>query len=122
MLCHGPSRVGRGRALLGLTPPQPLLALGTPGFLQEAPVDESEASDWIACIVNLRYLKTKLSRLNLTKADREIAELKAQFRKEDLALVKEGRSGEIALRNRRLMGLADGARTRLVGFGGVRFE
>ncbi len=72
--------------------------------------------------MNLRYLKTKLSRLNLTKADREIAELKAQFRQEDLALVKEGRSGEIALRNRRLMGLADGARTRLVGFGGVRFE
>ncbi len=72
--------------------------------------------------MNLRYLKTKLSRLNLTKADRDIAELKAQFRQEDLALVKEGRSGEIAVRNRRLIRLADGARTRLVGFGGVRFE
>jgi hypothetical protein len=35
--------------------------------------------------VNLRHLKTKLSRLNLTKADREVAALKAQFRREDLA-------------------------------------
>jgi len=72
--------------------------------------------------VNLRHLRTKLSRLTLTKADREVAALKERFRKEDLALVSEGRHGEIALRNRRLMGLKDGERTRMVGFGGVRFE
>lgn len=72
--------------------------------------------------VNLRHLKTKLSRLNLTQADREVAALKEQFRKEDLALADAGRHEEIALRNRRLMGLKDGERTRLVGFGGVRFE
>ena len=72
--------------------------------------------------VNLRHLKTKLSRLNLTKADREVAALKEQFRKEDLAVTNDGRHEEIALRNRRLMGLKDGERTRLVGFGGVRFE
>ena len=72
--------------------------------------------------VNLRRLRTKLSRLDLTQADREVAALKEQFRKEDLALASEGRHDEIALRNRRLMGLRDGARTRLVGYGGVRFE
>lgn len=72
--------------------------------------------------VNLRHFRTKLSRLNLTKADREVAALKEQFRKEDLALASEGKHEEIALRNRRLMGLKDGERTRLVGFGGVRFE
>lgn len=72
--------------------------------------------------MNLRHLKTKLSRLNLTKADREVAALKDQFRREDQALTKAGRHEEIAQRNRRLMGLKDGERTRLVGFGGVRFE
>ena len=72
--------------------------------------------------MNLRHLKTKLSRLDLTKADREITALKAQFRKEDLLLAQAGRHAEIAQRNRRLMGLKDGARTRLVGYSGVRFE
>jgi hypothetical protein len=72
--------------------------------------------------VKLRHVVTKLSRLNLTKADREIAALKAQFRTEDQELVRQGRGAEIELRNRRLMGLKDGAKTRLVGFNGVRFE
>ena len=72
--------------------------------------------------MNLRHLRTKISRINLTMADLEVAALKEQFRTEDLALVKGGRHDEIALRNRRLMGLKDGERTRLVGFGAVRFE
>jgi len=72
--------------------------------------------------LNLRHFRTKLSRLDLTKADREVAALKDRFRKEDQALAKAGRHEEIALRNCRLMGLKDGERTRLIGFGGVRFE
>lgn len=72
--------------------------------------------------VKLRHFRTKLSRLNLTKADREVAALKDQFRKEDQSLAEAGRHEEIAQRNRRLIGLKDGERTRLVGFGGVRFE
>ena len=64
----------------------------------------------------------KLSRLNLTKADREIVALKAQFRREDAELRRQGRGAEIVARNRRLMGIEEGERTRLVGFGGVRFE
>ncbi len=72
--------------------------------------------------VKLRHLGTKLSRLDLTGKDREIAALKNRFRDEDQALANAGRHEEIALRNRRLMGLRDGERTRLVGFGGVRFE
>lgn len=91
------------------------------GFTSWKPVDPAAAVTNVST-VNLRHLKTKLSRLNLTKADREVAALKAQFRREDLALASEGRHDEIALRNRRLMGLKDGERTRLVGFGGVRFE
>jgi len=91
------------------------------GFKGWKPVDPAAVATKVPT-VNLRHLKTKLSRLNLTKADREVAALKAQFRREDLALASEGRHDEIALRNRRLMGLKDGERTRLVGFGGVRFE
>ena len=72
--------------------------------------------------VKLRHLVNKLSRLNLTKADREVAALKAQFRREDQKLLRQGRGEEIVLRNRRLMGIKDGATTRLVGWGGVRFE
>ena len=54
--------------------------------------------------------------------DAETSALKAQFRAEDLELVRQGRGHEIAIRNRRLMGIADGAETRLVGYSGVRFE
>jgi hypothetical protein len=72
--------------------------------------------------VNLRRLRTKLSRLDLTKADREVAALKEQFRREDAELRAQGRGAEIAARNRRLMGIKEGEKTRLVGFGGVRFE
>lgn len=95
--------------------------LSSRGFTGWKPVDPAAVMTNVST-VNLRHLKTKLSRLNLTKADREVAALKAQFRREDLALASEGRHDEIALRNRRLMGLKDGERTRLVGFGGVRFE
>jgi hypothetical protein len=69
-----------------------------------------------------RHLMTKLARLDLTKAAREATALKAQFRREDQELVRQGRGEEIVLRNRRLMGIKDGAKGRLVGFGGVRFE
>lgn len=72
--------------------------------------------------VKLRQLSSKLSRLDLTQADREVAALKRQFRQEDRALADAGKHDEIVVRNRRLMGLRDGERTRLVGFGGVRFE
>ena len=73
-------------------------------------------------VMKLRHLITRLSRLNLCKATQETTALKAQFRAEDLELVRQGRGTEIAIRNRRLMGIADGAETRLVGYNGVRFE
>jgi hypothetical protein len=73
-------------------------------------------------MMKLRHCINRLSRLNLTKADREVAALKAQFRAEDQELIRQGRGDEIARRNRRLMGIKDGAKTRLVGFNGVRFE
>ena len=84
--------------------------------LLRGPRDHSEF------IMKLRHLITRLSRLNLCKGTRETSALKAQFRAEDLELVRQGRGDEIAIRNRRLMGIADGAKTRLVGYNGVRFK
>ena len=92
------------------------------GFPKLATAVDPAARPATLTIMKLRHRINKLSRLNLTKADREIAALKDQFRKEDAALRKLGHGAEIALRNRRLMGLEAGEKTRLVGFGGVRFE
>lgn len=72
--------------------------------------------------VKLRHLISKLRRFNLTKADREVAALKDRFRREDKELLAQGRGDEIAARNRRLMGIREGAKGKLVGFNGVRFE
>jgi len=72
--------------------------------------------------MKVRHLVSKFSRLNLTTADREIAALKDQFRREDQELLQQGRGAEIAARNRQLMGIKEGEKMRLVGFGGVRFE
>lgn len=72
--------------------------------------------------MKLRHLKTRISRLNLTKAAREASALKVQFRREDQELAAQGRGDEVWTRNRRVMGISEGARGRLVGFGGTRFE
>lgn len=84
-------------------------------------VDRSSLTSNLS-FVNLRHLKTKLSRLNLNKAAREAAALKTQFRREDLALAAQGKEDEIWARNRRLLGIRAGAKGKLVGFNGVRFE
>ena len=48
--------------------------------------------------------------------------MKEQFRREDRELLAQGRGDEVAARNRRLMGIREGAKGKLVGFNGVRFE
>ena len=80
------------------------------------------ASPAMVSTMKVRHILNKISRLNLTKADREIAALKDQFRREDRELLRRGRGAEIVDRNRKLMGLQEGEQTRLVGFGGARFE
>jgi len=91
-------------------------------FPQLATAVDPTASPTTVSNVKVRHILNKLSRLNLTKADREVAALKDQFRREDQELLRQGRGAEIVARNRRLMGIKEGEKTRLVGFGGVRFE
>ena len=66
----------------------------------------------------VRHSNSKLHRADLTAADKETAELKALFRREDEELRAQGRGDEIIARNRRLLGIREGAESKLVGFGG----
>lgn len=72
--------------------------------------------------VKLRHFISKLRRLDLNKSAREATALKEQFRREDRELLAQGRGDEVAARNRRVMGIREGAKSKLVGFNGVRFE
>jgi len=91
-------------------------------FPKLATTVDPAASAATVSAMKVRHLVSKFSRLNLTKADREIAALKDQFRREDRELLRQGRGAEIVARNRQLMGIKEGEKMRLVGFGGVRFE
>lgn len=108
------------RAAGGVTPAQ--VGYVAASFPELATAVDPAASPATVSTMKLRHLINKISRLNLTKADREVAALKVQFRREDQELVRQGRGAEIAARNRQLMGIKEGEKTRLVGFGGVRFE
>ena len=108
------------RAASGVTPAQ--VGYVADAFPKLATAVDPAASPATVSTMKLRHLINKISRLNLTKADREIAVLKDQFRREDQELLRQGRGAEIAARNRQLMGIKEGEKTRLVGFGGVRFE
>lgn len=65
---------------------------------------------------------SKLHRADLTAADRETAVLKEQFRREDEELRAQGRGDEIVARNRRLLGIREGAKGKLIGVGGKLFK
>lgn len=73
-------------------------------------------------IVNLRHLKTKLSRLNLTAAAREAAALKAQFRREDDEQYRQGRGAEVLADRMKNLGLSEEGKTELVTVNGVRIK
>lgn len=72
--------------------------------------------------MNLRHLRTKLSRLNLTEAAREAAALKAQFRQEDEKLIREGRGAEVIADRKKNLGLSEPGKTKLLTVNGVRIQ
>lgn len=67
-----------------------------------------------------RHVLTKISRLNLTAAAREAATLKAQFRREDEELYRQGRGDEVLADRRKNLGIAPDGKTELVTVNGVR--
>ncbi len=84
-------------------------------------VDPSPASATVLR-VNLRHLRTKLSRLNLTEAAREAAALKAQFRREDDELIRQGRGAEVIADRMKNLGISSSGKTRLLSVNGVRIH
>jgi len=76
----------------------------------------------ISSVQKLRHFLSRLRRLDLTEAAREATALKEQFRREDMELLAQGRGDEIVARDRRLLGIREGAKFKLVGFNGELFE
>ncbi len=72
--------------------------------------------------VNLRHLRTKLSRLNLTEAAREAAALKAQFRREDEELYRQGRGAEVLADRMKNLGMTESGRAEVLTVNGVRIK
>ena len=71
---------------------------------------------------NVRHLRTKLSRLNLTEAAREAAALKAQFRREDANLYRQGREAEVLVDRKKNLGITGSGSTKLLTVNGVRLK
>lgn len=72
--------------------------------------------------VNVRHLRTKLSRLDLTKAAREAVALKDQFRREDEDLYRQGRAAEVLADRKKDLGITGSGSTKLLTVNGVRLK
>lgn len=70
--------------------------------------------------VNLNRLWTRFARLNLTEAAREASALKAQFRREDEDLYRQGRGAEVWAERKRLLGGTESDRAEVLTVNGVR--
>lgn len=90
-------------------------------FTAWKPIDPAATTHSVSP-VNLRYLKTKLSRLNLTEAAREAAALKAHFRREDEELCRQGRGAEVVADRMKNLGISGSGETRLLTVNGVRIK
>ena len=69
--------------------------------------------------VKLRHLWTKLPRLDTTDAAREATALKAQFRRDDDELCRQGRGAEVLADRMNNLGVTGVGRTRLLTVIGV---
>jgi|GEM_PF-2012901 len=72
--------------------------------------------------VKLRHLRTKLSRLDMSDAAREATALKAQFRRDDEELYRQGRGAEVLADRMKNLGMGETGRTRLITVNGVRIN
>ncbi|MBI5693758.1 MAG: hypothetical protein HZC55_27100 [Verrucomicrobia bacterium] len=70
--------------------------------------------------MKLRHLRTRLSRLDTTDAAREASALKAQFRREDEELYRQGRGAEVLADRMKNLGMSASKKTRLLTVNGTR--
>jgi hypothetical protein len=87
--------------------------------LKPTEVDPSGREDTVP-EVKLRHLRTKLSRLDTTDAAREASALKAQFRREDEELYRQGRGAEVLADRMKNLGMSVTKKTRLLTVNGTR--
>jgi hypothetical protein len=118
-----PIAVSRPNKAISIAPAQIAIVrrLSSRSILPESGVDHASESARLDT-VKLRHLKAKLSRLNLTEAAREASALKAQFRREDEELYRQGRGAEVLADRKKNLGIADSGTIRLVTVNGVRIE
>ena len=72
--------------------------------------------------MNMRHMLTTFSRLNLSKAAREAAALKAEFRREDEGLRRQGRGAEVVADRKRSLGGSLNTRAEVLTINGVRVK
>lgn len=72
--------------------------------------------------MNLRHLRTKLSRLNLNEAAREAVALKGQFRREDEELYRQGRDDEVLADRKKSLGITSSGTSKLLTVNGVSIK
>lgn len=72
--------------------------------------------------VKLRHLRTKLSRLDMTDAAREATALKAQFRRDDEELYRQGRGAEVLADRMKNLGMTESGRAEVLTVNGVRIK
>ena len=72
--------------------------------------------------INLRHIFTAFSRLNLSKAAREAAALKAEFRREDDELYRQGRGAEVLADRKRLLGGSLNTRAEVLTINGIKIK
>ena len=72
--------------------------------------------------MNLRHMLTGFSRLNLSRAAREAVALKAEFRREDAALYRQGRGASVLVDRKRSLGGSLTSRTEVLTINGVRVK
>ena len=72
--------------------------------------------------MNMTHMLTAFSRLNLSKAAREAAALKAEFRREDGELFRQGRGAEVLADRKRALGGSLNARAEVLTINGIRVK
>jgi len=72
--------------------------------------------------MNMRHMFTAISRQNLSKAAREAVALKAEFRREDEGLYRQGRGAEVLADRKRSLGGSLNTRAEALTINGIRIK
>ena len=72
--------------------------------------------------MNMRHMFTAFSRLNLSRAAREAVALKAELRREDEALYRQGRGADVLADRKRSLGGSLNTRAEVLTINGIKIK